>query len=377
MKIEIKDLGPIISAELELRDSVVIVGPNASGKTTLSSAFYFLIDPFFINLFPVPGSKLEAKLDADVDLEGEVELDVRHIVELNKEEVVKTLEANIKRILDERSFGDVVKISSDKFRLVLGKDKDVEVKGSGKIKLKIDYVKGDHSSSAISFEGNIIRAIGNKERIRNEVASYAVSRYFQLDDWIPTLFLSTERIAFAQLLPLINYAVFSPLHPSPLKPLILDLLRYSITGEFDVFGHKVVFDDFPHKDLKVFKDSRDIGSSVATGVYQYSFVKAFLSYPWVKGLIVEEPEINLHVNAQIQVAREIANSHKRMFITTHSEWVAMVLAYLLRDRVRVYEIVNGKTEPRKVSEDGWLERLVTISPIQREVLEKMIEKSFG
>ncbi len=373
VKVEVKGVGPIDDAELEFTDSVVIVGPNSSGKSTLSSIFYFLVDPFFMNS-PILGSRLSQLRAGALDLKDEVEVDIRELVQLNEDRIVDTLKTNIERIVDKRAIREGFEISSEKFRLSLA-SRNVEVKGPGKLKLRVEYTKGDSSTFSISY-GDVVKASGNEDRVREELVSYAISRYFQLEDWIPTIFLSTERISFAQLLPLINYAVFSPAHPSPLKPLALDPLRYTITGEYNVFGHRVVFHDFPHEEIRVFKDGKDIGNWVASGVHQFSFVKAYLSYPWVRGLVVEEPEINLHVDAQIEAASEIARSSKKMFITTHSEWISMVLAYLMKDRVKVYEIVNGKTEERKISEDGWLESLVTISPVERKALEDMIRKVF-
>lgn len=43
MKVNVKNLGPIKEADLDLGKKNIIVGSNASGKTFLSTLMYFLL----------------------------------------------------------------------------------------------------------------------------------------------------------------------------------------------------------------------------------------------------------------------------------------------------------------------------------------------
>ncbi|MQL56334.1 ATP-binding protein [Acidianus ambivalens] len=56
MKLIARNLGPIHYADLDFNDKVIIIGPNSSGKTFLSTAFYILYGP--INVLPFIPKKL-------------------------------------------------------------------------------------------------------------------------------------------------------------------------------------------------------------------------------------------------------------------------------------------------------------------------------
>ncbi|ARM76817.1 AAA family ATPase [Acidianus manzaensis] len=368
MKFEVKKVGPIEDVHLEFGDKVVIVGPNSSGKTILSSLFYFVISPFgppFSSLPPLSG---EVNFD-----ENKVEINIQKIVEDNKERIIKVLKSNLEKIVDPSVFGDNSEISTDKYTLKLGSN-EIEVKQDS---FSLEITKDKDNISLFISKDITIHVKGNITEIKSMFISVLVERFFSTE-WYPSVYLSAERMALPSLLPLINFSVFSPNPIKPLKSLILDPLRWVYSGEFDVLGHKVVISRDLTNQLRfdVFKDNKNIGTAVSSGVYQYSLVKAFSNHPSIKGLIIEEPEINLHSDAQIKVGKEIAKFNKKLFITTHSVWIPVVLGYLLREKVKIYEIVKGVAEERKVYENGLLENLETILPIENETIEEMLNGNF-
>ena len=93
-------------------------------------------------------------------------------------------------------------------------------------------------------------------------------------------------------------------------------------------------------------------------------------------MTIEEPELTLHIDAEIEAGRRLSKYDKKLFITTHGSYLTMTMTYLLREKVKVYELVNGKVEERKVTEDGLLKKLETIDPIALETLNKMLEGKF-
>jgi len=194
--------------------------------------------------------------------------------------------------------------------------------------------------------------------------------------WDPTAFISSERIAFRSFRPLISYSVFSPFRETPLKPLSLDALRWVEPTELEVFGHKVrvEIDISGLPIIKVFLNGEEVVPS--SGIEQFAIIESVTRNPKVRGMIIEEPELTLHIDAEIEAGRRLSRYDKKLFITTHGSYLTMTTAYLLREKVKVYELVNGKAEERKVTEDGLLEKLETIDPIALETLDKMLEGKF-
>ncbi|WP_246263830.1 ATP-binding protein [Metallosphaera tengchongensis] len=117
---------------------------------------------------------------------------------------------------------------------------------------------------------------------------------------------------------------------------------------------------------------------MSTGIYQFTPVELALRNPILKSVIIEEPEINLHVDAQIEVAKRLATeSTKRLVITTHSEWIPMFVAKKMVGRtggLRIYEVVDGVLEERKVDEEGFVETFKTIFPKANKGMEELLQE---
>jgi len=376
MKLTIINIGPIKEANLKIGDKTVIVGPNNSGKTFLATAFYSLVN---IPMTPHDYSLINMNLST-----GENEYEIN----FKKEELEKFIAYAL-----TRHFGVPIDkiitvgenegvIENDNAKVVLKKDRKVKVEMKKELKLLIKYKESTVNRVIPHIiedeEGVEIEKIeinGDKEFANDIITDYALKALFSMG-WDPTAFISVERIAYRSFKPFISYSVFSPFRETPFKPLSLDALRWVEPTELEVFGHEVRVETgengFPT--IRVFLKGEEVIPSPS--IDQFAIIESIARNPKVRGMIIEEPELNLHIDAEIEAGRRSSRYNKKLFITTHGSYLTMTIAYLLREKVKVYELVDGKAEERKVTEDGLLEELKTIGPISLETINKMLEGRF-
>ncbi|AOL17855.1 hypothetical protein BFU36_12055 [Sulfolobus sp. A20] len=389
MKIGIKSIGPIKEANIDFHDKVVIVGGNSTGKTFISILVYFLL-----TLPSMLSGPLKYKLELPaIEVNNEVSLEVpvsfKELIEENKDIISKrtgeglksVFGVNIKELIRFQDNESVIK--SDKIKIVLhGDDVDVETKIDERANFNVTVVKisaGFQTCSSTSGpEGKIVVITGDRveECLENSLAYHSLVKFLMEPSYYPVAFLSTERIASAFYLPNLNKLILPPVSASLGKPLIADFLKYIIPGvKFELFGHEVeVSKDFS---IRVSKEEREVNPSlVSTGIYQLIPVELALRNPILRTVIIEEPEINLHVDAQIEVAKRLANENtKKLFITTHSEWIPMFIAKVGKtEGLRIYEIVEGVLEERKVDEEGFVETFKTIFPKANKGIEELFQE---
>jgi len=117
---------------------------------------------------------------------------------------------------------------------------------------------------------------------------------------------------------------------------------------------------------------------VASGSAQFTAVAMAASSPGVASLIIEEPELNLHVDAQLKAAEYLASLSHRLFITTHSDLFAIALVHHLKRRgrlgeVKIYELVRGEASEVPIDERGAVGEFKTITPIELKAIEQFLE----
>jgi len=382
VKLTIINIGPIKEANLEIGDKTVIVGPNNSGKTFLATAFYSLVN---IPITPHNYQLIDINLSP-----GENEYEIK----FKKDELEKFLTYALTSYFGVPTSKIVTTgqgegvIENDNAKIILKKDGKVEVEIKKKLKFLIKYREGKVGSGVLHFvkvkDDNEIIEIefeGDKEipsHIINDIiiTESALRNLFSMG-WDPTAFVSVERIAFRSFKPLISYSIFSPFREiTPIKPLSLDALRWVEPTEFEIFGHKVRVEISENglPIIKAFLNGEEVVPS--SGIDQFAIIESVTRNPKVRGMIIEEPELTLHIDAEIEAGRRLSRYDKKLFITTHGDFLTMTIAYLLREKVKVYELVDGKAKERKVSEDGLLEELETIGPISLETIKKMLEGKF-
>jgi len=380
VKLTVVNIGPIREANLELGDKTVIVGPNNSGKTFLATAFYSLVNiPMTPHDYPL----------TDIDLlSGENEYEIN----FKKDELEKFVTyaltryfgVPINKIITAGENEGV--IENDNVKIVLKKDGKVEVEIKRKLKFAIKYREGKVGSGVVrlvKYDNEIIKMEfegdkGIPSHIINDmiIVEFALRNLFSMG-WDPSVFISVERIAFRSFKPFISYSVFSPFREiTPIKPLSLDALRWVEPTEFEIFGHKVRVEISENglPVIEAFLNGEEVVPS--SGIDQFAIIESVARNPKVRGMIIEEPELTLHIDAEIEAGRRLSRYDKKLFITTHGDFLTMTIAYLLREKVKVYELINGEAKERKVVEEGLLEELKTIDPIMKETVDKMLEGRF-
>ncbi|WP_054837547.1 AAA family ATPase [Metallosphaera hakonensis] len=99
-------------------------------------------------------------------------------------------------------------------------------------------------------------------------------------------------------------------------------------------------------------------------------------------IIIEEPELNLHAGAQIDMANYLSNmaqGNKKLFLTTHSDLftIQMTINHVKRNdknkTLKIYLLNNGKIEEIKYTDKGDVEEIPTIS----EVIRNQVKEIYG
>ncbi|MGC9113434.1 MAG: hypothetical protein ACP5H1_08470, partial [Acidilobus sp.] len=268
----------------------------------------------------------------------------------------------LKRVLSDslrQSFGadlrnlvtigkDEAVIENDNLKVMISSEGDVEaaIKNDINVNIPIEF---HPTSSGLCITniapGERVIHIGSGDRncVRGSLASMVIYlAWLRLlsDGLTPMAFASTERVAVFSLFNAINSYVFSPAASPQVKPLVLDSLRW----EPFKLKFKERFSDVTYvrdeKGLRTLIKEREVEPSlISSGVHQLAIVEMLVNNPILKSIIIEEPEIYLHADLQIEVAKDLTRVDKRLFITSHSEWftMAFALARTLADKdVKVY-----------------------------------------
>ncbi|AAY81192.1 AAA family ATPase [Sulfolobus acidocaldarius] len=388
MKIRINNIGPIKEADLEFSDKAVIVGGNATGKTFIAALVYFLLNPLIMVDRPLKYKlELPAKIEENREVSLEIPVNYKDIMEENKDLIGAAVKRTLTSIFGA-SIGELIRfretegvVENEKIKIILHKE-NVEVipKVDQRENLNVQIFKTSNNFpgcvTSISPDGKIV-VMGNRPEIclENSIGNFILTRFLVDPSYSPVAYISTERIASIFYLPSnLNRLILPPVSASLVKPLIADFLKYITPNtKFTLFGHEIEV----NKELmiKVSKEGKEVNSSlVSTGIYQFIPVELALQHPLLKTVIIEEPEINLHVNAQIEVAKRLAREKaKKLLITTHSEWIPMYVAKLSKGS-KIYEIVEGVLEERKVDEEGYVETFKTIFPVADKGIKELISR---
>ncbi|GAB6948062.1 AAA family ATPase [Vulcanisaeta sp. JCM 16161] len=392
-RLTIRNIGPISKADIEITPWVIIVGGNASGKTIISTIHYLTLFqsapsmPWRINLGTIRAGVQETSIS------------VKELIEENRELFKQLLTNEIRRLFNAEPHG-LVKIGEDEGRIEVITDSLVlsviidrrgnavgfDVNGDRKLSVIIEYAKSNYTqciSSGVVEDGQYrVSVMGsNTDCAAHIIGSYVLSRAFG-DTWSPAAFLATERIAILALHPGIMRLILTPEPVTISKPLplLMDFLRWIAPGEYreELSGLTITYQPSA---ITIRSGGGNIPPSlVSTGIYQAFAIEAVARNPIVRTMIIEEPEINLHADAEIRMVRYLASIRdKNMFVTTHSEWMVMGIAHELNRQgrlkdLRIYEIRNGNVVEVPIGKNGEVEALETITPVREEYLREIIEE---
>lgn len=367
MKIKFKNLGPLESGEFELKDFTLFCGKNNTGKTYVNYLIYAILET-------LQNFKIDFKLDITSLLkEGSQVVDIMEIFDNNFDRVVKEISKSVKENL-YTVFNCKKDIFQD-FLLEINFNKDEKRKNlfklhfnghvtRGQEKIKImDIIKEKNKKefTFIYFENGLPEKT-MKNLLEDYMDKFFSKRLIQEDN--NKYMLPTERnglnIFYNELLK--NRADFVEnieinsekklelsSYSKPVKDYLeiltqLDVLdkkntddkniikiaeeleKEIIKGKYKIEKNKIIYQTENEKELDLY-----LASSTVKTIFGIIF---YLRHLIKKGdyLIIDEPELNLHPENQIKIARLLARMAKngvRVIISTHSDYISKELNNLL------------------------------------------------
>lgn len=383
MKFSIKNLGPIKDAQLELGDLTIVCGKNNTGKTYLTYSFFDFLS--FV-LYGVKISPLSDEIDtftttgkAVIDLMGLVDKYNSYFKNGNMKSFMEKLpgllavhedfvkdaafefETNtdeLKQAIIDCQFSALrVRVSGSTF--IVGKKKSGQTTVECRLENRVDEKAGTEKTDNQPAKDIIIRQLQllityiinsrmpdafiiTCERtgasvFRNEFIIYK-NLALEDDESIDRLKELRERFEFKGYpLPIrkdldfvlrFNEAVANKSFIAQNHPEIISLLSTVVGGEYAIQEPNIVKFKPTGKDVSL---TLVESSSSVRSLTELNF---YLKHKAEKGqiLMVDEPELNLHPEAQRKIARILArlvNVGVKVLITTHSDYIIRELNALI------------------------------------------------
>jgi len=379
-RLVVENVGPVRFAELELPRVSVVVGGNGSGKTTLATIHY-------LTLFQEAPEVVKDVVSLEVG-EGYVEVDLREHLDVVcgyvKELIRRLFQTEPGHLISQGEASAAIRVETGGVRLEVALERGgsvaCDLAGAAARRFEVKVVETGPGPLVVGWGRDRVEVVGRLGgRVDVPGAVYAVLRQVFGEGWVPAAFLPTERLAVVALMPLLQREIWA-FPPAPYKPLIFDFLRWTPPGEYEepLLGLRFKVER-PGRIVGVVHKGEEIPPSlVASGSAQFAAVAMAASSPGVASLIIEEPELNLHVDAQLKAAEYLASLSHRLFITTHSDLFAIALVHHLKRRgrlgeVKIYELVRGKTSEVPIDERGAVGEFKTIMTIELKAVEQFLE----
>ncbi|MEM3192410.1 MAG: AAA family ATPase [Candidatus Micrarchaeaceae archaeon] len=409
----IENIGPIKKAKIELTNGITaIIGPNGSGKTILGTVILSLLQT--ISGFDLPNVafndpsvqiikdaiKQHISPTSEPGTTIEFNLKSSDFIDLMQ----KSIEKNFSIILDQnfgvspRSLisyhkreGKIHYVSNSAELSIALSNKMISVKiktyRDETMKVKLKFSEDPFSFSTITPEGTLTIQAANPVNLDNliygiipMVSSYFKRKFF---GFINVSMLPTERaVAVAIFNGLSSYYAYAfgwtPIQQQQSllrldKPLIQRFMgdifqvsqaqqnkEFPIPGQIPESGisYKI---STPFR-LEVSEAGRSFPTSLlSSGLSQLIPIDILSKQKNL--LIIEEPELNLHLGYQIEIAKYLMDLNKPVIITTHSDFLLVQLGIQSKKRSRelkVYLLNKGVSKPINVSENGDIEAIDTI-----------------
>ena len=361
-RLEVANFGPVKEANLDFSTDVTfIVGPQSSGKTYLATLAYTLNRQAQHLVFNSLTSALAIRL-FDQGLQGSIS--TQALVEF-----VRGQGSSIAAGMEEPTAIPFLASLPNSLPGTFGVNKPADLvrRGEDRLAFNCDYALDGLRLLRAEFT---VPITGNPS-FRVSISAEAIQRFVELTHlqltvmgrggWQsqflgvqipPTFFIPTERMMllpiFSSYLSLLvqlsrpsgiqpTFGVQFPRFPQPLldymqdvtaamtaaggRPKPIDLLDF---GQLRFEGGKVLFYDSKRSALT------DL-SRAASGVAQAAGI-AFIaeSEPPADTLFIEEPELNLHADAQLRITEYVSklSARSRVVLTTHSQYVIALLGIL-------------------------------------------------
>jgi predicted ATPase len=369
MYFELKNIGAINQAKIELGKLTVICGENNRGKTYISYSFYGFFKYLFSPGFQEVGDYLNSlaqkeRLDTDLKEKGIVRVDLREFEQYRNEITTQLGQLYTPRLKE------VFSANADEFvgaEFKIGTEKLIDYSEQyGKISQSnkgVIQASKNKNSPVLTITQNI-----DDEQIINYFIQAILFDLLVLKNFPRPFILTAERTGIQQFqkeldknrsdlittltktrdlalldenvsrfaLPLKDNIDFARNSSSVIKsnsflkeekPELTAYIEEMLGVQYEIIaGQKVVIDKTTHQTLPY-----DMSS---TSVRALSDLHLWLKHQANKAdiLFIDEPELNLHPGNQIKTARllvRLINNGIKVFITTHSDYIIKELNNLL------------------------------------------------
>jgi ABC-type multidrug transport system ATPase subunit len=318
MYFELKNIGAIKNAKIELGQFTVVCGKNNTGKTYITYSIYgFLYEKF----------ELLTKASAYID----------ELENTSEEEKLKRFNKQLSTLYTQQ-LSHIFNVNPDEFahsEFHIDRDIDFQIINLGEPACSpcydsfLESCLEDRSTPFITSAERTGIQLFQKEldKHKNElIKKLTKTRDFSL--------LEENLARFA--LPIERNITFARDYDNVIKsnsflkqdyPGLVTYIEEMLRVQYEIIdGHKIVRDKTTHKALPYYMAS--------TSVRALFDLHLWLKHLAEKGdiLFIDEPELNLHPENQIKIARllvNLVNAGLKIFITTHSDYIIKELNNLL------------------------------------------------
>ena len=406
MRVKVENFGPIQNAEFELGDTTIVIGPNASGKSFLSYLLYSLltsrVDIGDVGSKVIDSNNKEFEMGTYTDVIDEV---LSRSINRRLEEVFGV---NVKKLISfgakgsrielTNSFGTLHVTITDKFQVEMKVNRQISVNlieradsphGSISIELdRNDEIKGlkVYYGSALPFYDEEAKKRSKADLDRNltwRIADVLLRLFFE--SYRSTVILPTERnVVFSNLFNYLsqqrnlNKPIIKEFIDSLLS--VINLMDLSEKRELNIGMGKINLMCKVGKPMliEVYDRGEKVPLPLLSSGYSQLIPIHLMAYLG-EFMIIEEPELNLHAGAQIDIANYLSDlvmSGKKFFLTTHSDifTIQMAINHVKRLRgktLKIYLLNEGKIEEIKPTEKRNVEEIPTISDAIRLQVKEM------
>jgi rRNA-processing protein FCF1 len=361
MRLTVKNLGPISEASVDLsKDLIVLTGENNTGKTYLAYVIYWLYA--FRNWSSFRFINEDSTIEGIKDLEA---INVRAFFETYYNQILDELHDH----LSSRDLRSLFASSQTQFSTVKieveGLDKEYETKLEGKTwGPLLPNPKGSKPLYSRELSDELLSPIFNKCTLfpaeRSGISVFSKELAFNKNLWFDLLLKTNDDIKFKILNTLDHshnrYAkpIFESLRISQqLDILVKEVSDFAYLA--DQFEQSLVGGKVSVSPIGDFEFSPNNSESKLEIHLTSSTVKSlaplvfYLRHQAQKGdfIIIDEPELNLHPNNQIKIARFLArlvNEGFKVMVSTHSD-------YIMRELNSLIMLGTGKKKSPEKTED--------------------------
>jgi len=408
MKVSIENLGPIKGADLELGDVTIVIGPNASGKSFLSTLFFSL----FKNNVPleiirrykkIPEIKQgEININSLItEVEGILSLAFKYSLERTFGTEYKnliTFNEKSSKILFSNDMGEILIEMGEDFRVKVTLNKELhavinyieddklpigQIASNVKVKDSIFSISIIYGSQPIDIplkvDENLLKLLAFDSLIDAFLAQF-------FHGYFPAVFLPTERnLAISNFIGYLSRSLITKIPNNVDKPsvrLYLNMLLQSMLAlrgkkfEIKLGNDEIIYEIKEPFLLEIYnKDGSKIPISLLSSGYS-QVIPLDILVKRGRFVIIEEPELNLHAGAQVDIANYLSSlKNKKMFITTHSDifTIQMAINHVKKkeETLNIYLLNKGTVQKIEYTEKGDVEEIPTITDVIRNQVKEI------